>query len=688
MWPPRSCGVQVRQLLQRLLHSLLARQGVRVNAVRQQQVNVGLKVVLVLGHAIKVVHCCDNSNIVFYSPLGHQNAVPFSSALQYLQAMKAWSRRLALVAVGLLWGTALLAPAAAVADSGPQVETSNGPVVGAVDDGIEAFKGIPYAAAPVGDLRYEAPQPAADWTQPLDATNFGPGCMQTPDEIENDPSTPLSEDCLTVNVWTPDASGGSRPVLVWIHGGGFSWGTASHPLYDGRNLAERGDMVVVSLQYRLGSFGWLDLSEAGGPASSANNGLLDMSAALKWVRENAAAFGGDAGNITVAGESAGAIALGSLLTTKQAEGLFDRAILQSGSPGLVMTDDVAADLAQDFIGKAGASTVEDLRAMSTEELLAAQLSFEQDSAFADVGFHPVIDGVVLEQGSTVAVRDGLASTVPVLIGTTRDESRYWLLYYDYLDRLPLSYAEPWLDAISGGRSAEINDAFLTDRPELSDGQLMMATATSTAFTMPAIRFSEALSSRDSPVWMYLFTIPSNQLDGRMGSPHAMELPFMFGNLDAEPALLDPSEDRQRYEEDSALIQDAWIAFARDGDPSTKALGPWPMYDAATRTTMVFGSDETSLVSDPNSVERTVWADIPFDGLTPPLLQSNPLTAEQTEVTIPVVMAVIGPVWTAVVIAGLVAVIVLIVAAVVWWVRRRRRKRTVETGPVESHADMR
>lgn len=557
------------------------------------------------------------------------------------------------------------------------VETTSGPVVGEVDNGIEVYKGIPYAAPPVADLRYEAPRPAPTWTQPRDAADFGPACMQTPDDLENDPSTALSEDCLTVNVWTPRAGGGSRPVLVWVHGGGFSWGTASHALYEGRNLAERGDIVVVSLQYRLGSFGWLDLSEVGGAASTANNGLLDMTAALKWVQENAAAFGGDPDNVTVAGESAGAIALGSLLTTKAARGLFDRAILQSGSPGLVMTKDVAGAMSEEFLGKAGASTIDDLRSMSADDLLAAQLSFEQGSDFADVGFHPVIDGVVLEQGSTVAVRDGLASTVPLLIGTTRDESRYWLLYYDYLDRLPLSYSQPWLDAVSGGRSAEINDAFLVDRPDLNSGQLMMATATSSAFTMPAIRFSEALSNRGSPVWMYRFTLPSNQLDGRMGSPHAMELPFMFGNLEAEPALLDPSANRAEYEQLAAVMQDAWISFARDGDPSTDALGTWPMYDEAARRTMMFDID-SGLASDPFSVERTVWADIPFDGLTPPLRESNPLTARDTRVTIPVVLAVIGPVWTAVVIVAAAALIVGSVAGVVWLVRRRRRKLAIDS----------
>lgn len=580
-------------------------------------------------------------------------------------------------------GVLFLAPSVVAAQTGPVVETTGGPVVGVAENGIEMFKGVPYAAAPVGELRYEAPEPAPEWTQPLDATDFGPACMQTPDDLENDPSIPVSEDCLTVNVWTPKADAGSRPVLVWIHGGGFSWGTTSHALYDGRTLAERGDMVVVSLQYRLGSFGWLDLSEVGGAASSANNGLLDMTAALKWVRANAAAFGGDPDNITVAGESAGAIALGSLLTVKQAQGLFERAILQSGSPGLVMTKDVAGDISEEFLKTAGASTIDDLRAMSAEEVLAAQLSFEQNSAFADTGFHPVIDGVVLEQGSTVAVRDGLASTVPVMIGTTRDETRYWLLYYDYLDRLPLSYAQPWLDAISGGRSEEVNDAFRADRPDLNDGQLMMATATSTAFTMPAIRFSEALSSQGSPVWMYQFLLPSNQLDGRMGSPHAMELPFMFGNLDGEPALLDPSTDRQAYEELAAQMQDAWIAFARTGDPSTEALGPWPMYDETTRSTMMFGLD-SAVASDPFAVERTVWGDVPFDGMTPSLLETNPLTAPDTKVTLPVVLAVIGPVWTTVIILGALVVIAGVIAGIVWLVRRRRRKRTVEPSAADSH----
>jgi para-nitrobenzyl esterase len=496
--------------------------------------------------------------------------------------------------------------------------------------------------------------------------------MQTPDEFELGEDDPTSEDCLTLNVWTPDSAEGSRPVFVWVHGGAFSWGTARHALYDGRTLAERGDIVVVTIQYRLGSFGWLDVSDVGGSASSANNGLLDMVAALEWVQDNAAAFGGDPDNVTLAGESAGGTSLGSLLTSDEAAGLFDRAILQSGSSGLVMTKDVSTEVAADFMAHAEATTISDLRALTSDELLEAQLSFENESAFADIGFHPVIDGIVVEEAPTVALRDGVASTVPVLIGTNRDESRYWLLYIDYLDRLPLSYSDPWLNAISGGRAAEINDAYLVDRPDLTDGQIGLATAGSSAFTMPAIRLSEALSSHASPVWMYQFTLPSTELDGRLGSPHAMELPFMFFNLHGEEALLNPADNPAGYEELAETMQDAWIAFTRTGNPSTQALGTWPMYDQDNRPTMMLDLD-SRLVSDPYSEERTAWGDIPFDGLTPSLIETNPLSHPNTEITLPVIIAVIGPVWTAVIVVVLVTLVAGIATGITWLVRRRRRK---------------
>jgi len=597
-----------------------------------------------------------------------QNAGMNSTAVAWLRLAGA------VAAMCMLVGFGSVAPAAAE-EGAPVVETSDGPVVGQAAGGIESFKGIPYAAPPVGDLRYEAPRPVIPWTGPRDATAFGPACMQTPDEFENHQNTAMSEDCLTVNVWTPDAAQGSRPVFVWIHGGAFSWGTAQSPLYDGRTLAERGDMVVVTLQYRLGSFGWLDLSAVGGAETSANNGLLDMVAALEWVQANAAAFGGDPSNVTLAGESAGAFAMGSLLASDAAKGLFDRAILQSGSPGLVMTQDLSTEVVAGFLETAEASTIDDLRSMSADEVLAAQLTFEQNSAFADVGFHPVIDGEVVRQSSTVALRDGSAKTVPVLVGTNRDESRYWLLYYDYLDRLPLSYSQPWLDDISGGRADEINEVYRKERPDLTDGQLGLATPTSTAFTMPAIRLAEALSAQDSPVWMYQFTLPSNQLDGRLGSPHAMDLPFMFFNLEGADELLDPSDNRAGYEQLATTMQDAWIAFARTGEPGTDELGAWPMYDEAGRKTMMFDL-QTHLASDPFAAERTVWGDIPFDGLTPSPIETNPLSHPDTKITLPVLIAVIGPVWTGVAVVAVLALIVAVALGIRWQVRRRRRRAAV------------
>lgn len=502
------------------------------------------------------------------------------------------------------------------------VVTSSGPVVGQVNDGIQSFKGIPYAKPPVGSLRFMAPEPPLPWTTPHDSSEFGVACMQTPllSEISESDQRAASEDCLTLNVWTPDAAAGSRPVLVFVHGGGFSWGTPLDPLYHGHNLAKRGDIVVVTIQYRLGPWGWLDLSSFGGTNSSGNNGLLDMLAALQWLQLNAAAFGGDPGNVTLSGQSAGAISAACLLTNSAAGDTFHRAILQSGAPANVRDKAFAKEITEKYMSYAGASSFSELQALTREELYAAQLKFVNAEFVIDIAFMPVVDGEVVEQFPTVSLRDG-ASTVPVLIGTTRDEIRYYMLAFWFLAYLPKRVAYPWLNDISGGRAVQILDAYLEARPDLSGVQQVMAAITATSFGMPAIRLAEALSG--SPVWMYVFTLESNQYDGILGSPHSMDLPFTSGNLNEFPDLLDATENPAEYQQVANTVQDAWIAFVRDGSPSTDSL-VWPAYNTDSRSTMLLDLT-SSLVSDPFSVERTIWGDMPFDGVAPPVLFQTPLT---------------------------------------------------------------
>lgn len=506
------------------------------------------------------------------------------------------------------------------------VETDKGPVRGVREQGLEVFKGIPYAAAPTGPYRWQPPQPAPAWIEPLDTRQFGPAAPQTPDELELDLDAPQSEDCLTLNVWTPGIDDGRRPVMVWIHGGAFSWGSARNDLYDGSQYAERGDVVVVTIQYRLGALGWLDLQPLGHDRSP-NNGLLDQIAALEWVKTNIAAFGGDPNTVTVAGESAGGIAIGALLVSPQADGLFHRAILQSGSPGLVATKDWSTKVRDEFMKHAKADSVAELGELTTDQILDAQAGLFKNR-FADMAFHPVIDGDVVPSAPIQHIGSATESTVPTLIGTNLDEARYWILEDGRLDQLPLSFVRPWLNAITGNGATHVIDAYQHSHPDYTDAQIGLAVAGDAAFRLPAIATAEALAASNTPVWMYLFTLASTRLEGRLGSPHAMELPFTFNNLGASGASAFFDSDAVDCQPLADTIQDAWVNFIRHGSPQTQALGSWPTYDTANRSTMIL-DHEPKLESNPFAGNRRAWGDIPFDGLTPSIGESSPTSYDGT-----------------------------------------------------------
>ena len=554
---------------------------------------------------------------------------------------------------------------------GPVVETNYGPVRGVADGDLEVFKGIPYAAPPVGELRWRPPASPDSWTAVRDATEFGPACAQTPDEMELDPGTPISEDCLTLNVWTPAVGGAARPVMVFVHGGGFSWGSTHTDWYDGAQFARRGDVVAVTIQYRLGAFGWLHLEGPGGAkyAGSGNNALLDQIAALEWVRDNIAEFGGNPDNVTLVGESAGAISIGSLLAIPEADGLFDRAILQSGSPGLVATEEWADDITARFMSFADATTVEDLSEMSTDELLDAADKL-YNSGVSETAFHPVVDGELLTAPPMQILRER-GTKVPILLGTNLDEARYWIYYIRFADRVPLEYGRPWLQSITDGNAAEVESVYTESRKGYSEPEVALAIIGDVAFRMPAVRTAEAVGAEGTPVWMYLFTLESTVDGGRYGSPHGMELPFMFHNLGAD-GVEDFIGENAAFEEAADRVQDHWIAFVRDGDPSIPDA-EWPAYDTDERLTMMLDV-ESRVAADPLADERGVWGDMAFDGLDPDLAHLNPEMFDGTRITLGVVVEVLGPVWTTAIVVVLAATIGATVFGVRRFVRRRRRRR--------------
>jgi para-nitrobenzyl esterase len=503
----------------------------------------------------------------------------------------------------------------------PSVETSNGPVRGVREDDLAIFRGIPYARPPIGELRFRPPEPAAAWTILRDASAFGPTCPQPLDMVSSMlgfETQPANEDCLTVNVWTPATDGGRRPVLVWIHGGAFVVGSGSRRLTDAAALARRGDVVVVSCNYRLGAFGFLYLGERGGDGLGAvpNVGLLDQVAALEWVQREIAAFGGDPDNVTVFGESAGAVSVASLLAMPRAAGLFRRAILQSGSANLVAPPARATQIADAVLRqlRIEPDTLGDLRRVPAERLLEAQIRvlMAPPKGVGGLPFQPVIDGEALPSDPFERIRAGGAREVAMLIGTTLDEMRLFDLMDPKARELDeaalLRRCEHTLDPVQAGRALALyREQRRTRGASVSPPDLWTAVESDRLMRAPAMRLAELQAVVQPAVYAFLFTWASPYLDGRLGSCHALDIPFVFGTLDNP--LIQPfagsGPDAQRL---AHQMQDAWIAFARVGDPSHAGLPGWPRYEPTRRATMLLGR-ECGVVEAPYDEERAFWETI-------------------------------------------------------------------------------
>jgi para-nitrobenzyl esterase len=502
------------------------------------------------------------------------------------------------------------------------VETTYGALRGEWRGGVARFAGIPFAAPPVGDLRFRPPAPPDPWEGTRDATAFGKVSPQNPsmmDALFGGEAEPWDEDCLYLNVWTPDPTptdGAGRPVMVWIHGGGFEMGSGSFPLYDGTRFAEDG-VVFVTLNYRLGSLGFLDLSSLDpSEAGSGNVGLLDQVAALEWVRRNIAAFGGDPGNVTVFGESAGSMSTSLLLTVERARGLFHRAIAQSGGLMAKQADHAAADTAE-FMAAAGVSTVAELRALPVEELLKAHAAMgaarladpeavvrRTGNPAAFLAFTPVADGVVVPSDPLAAVADGSAAGVDLIVGTNLEE---WKLF---------SMMTPQVDGHDGLRSriALLTDdvagalaAYTEDHPGASVADLDCALLTDIAFRIPASELADAQAAH-ATVRQYRFDWRSTAWGGMLGAAHAVELPFVFDLVSDHRlhTLIGPDAPAEL----SAAVHGAWVTFATDGTPKLAGLGDWPALAAPGgrdgRPVVLFDT-EIVVADDPLGATRRFWA---------------------------------------------------------------------------------
>ena len=497
--------------------------------------------------------------------------------------------------------------------------TLEGFVDGLADGDIHQFRAIPYAAAPIGERRFLAPGAAPSWDDVRDATRFGSMSVQESAGVTallGDAADGADEDCLFLNVFTPGCDDAARPVMVWIHGGGFINGSSSTPWYDGTSLALRGDVVVVTINYRLGALGFLWLGDLDDRyRSSGVNGILDQVAALEWVRDNIASFGGDPDNVTIFGESAGAMSVSTLLAVPSARGLFHRAIAQSGAAHNTFSPAMGAAMTEQFMAHLGVEDLDGILAASADAISKAAMKveaklFDDPSGLGGptgialaMAFQPVIDGEHLPVDPFTAARDGATTDVPFLTGTNLDEwNLFALMSPSGLDQPRLlGRLERVFD--DGHR---VHDTYAKDRPDASADDLWNAVLTDATFRIPAIRLVEALSSQSSPRWQYLFSWATPAFGGMVKSCHALEIPFVFGVLDAPGANLflgEPISDELR--ELSGVIQDAWLAFARTGDPNTPSLPDWPAWDDHDRPAMRLDLTR-ELLHDPMSDERRLW----------------------------------------------------------------------------------
>jgi len=506
------------------------------------------------------------------------------------------------------------------------VPVAGGRVRGVRRGDLWAFSGIPYARSPAGDLRWRPPQPPLPWTGVRDASSFGPIAPQRVAEAGiTSPADPgaddvQSEDCLTLNIWTPEipedpASATGRPVMVWIHGGGFTSGSGSVFLYRGDHLAREGDVVVVTINYRLGALGFLGHRGLADPDGFMGNwGLHDQVAALRWVRDHIAQFGGDPGWVTIFGESAGGFSVAALLAVPAAAGLFRRAVVQSGGAHVHSAGEAerAADRLAATLGLA-ACTRDALGPIPATELVAATDEMGKrspDPGALAVPFLPVVDGAFLPQHPRQAVEQGAAAGVDLLIGTNRDELTLFSLGRPELMALDDARAFSWVaNAAPDVPATELLSGYREARTLRGEGidphALTVAIGTDAVFRWPSLQLAAAQQAHGARTFVYLFEWESPAFGGILGSSHALELPFVFGVVHV-PAVQLFTGGGGEVETLANRMQQAWLAFARNGDPAHVALeGGWPAWDPRKRSTMVFGR-RTGAVDGPRNVELAVW----------------------------------------------------------------------------------
>ena len=492
-------------------------------------------------------------------------------------------------------------------------DTAFGRIRGADIGGIKTFKGIPYGANTAGTNRFMPPVNPAKWAGVRDTLEYGPSAPQSEPGAPGVTSdlavagaglTAESEDCLVLNVWTPAVNDGrKRPVMLWCHGGGFSSGSGSSPITDGTNLARRGDVVVVTINHRINVLGFTYLAELGGAdfAQSGDVGMLDIVHALKWVRENIAQFGGDPNMVTIFGQSGGGRKVETLLAMPSAKGLFHRAIIESGATIKLVEIADATRVADALLSKLGLnkSQVRELQSLPVDRIMSAYFAVVRSMKVDQMtmGFSPTVDGKTLPGHPFHPTASAVSASVPVMIGFTRTEltSRGDAASFSLSDEGMRGRIRSLLGASADG----VIDVYRKANPGATASDIYFLIASDHAYGAPIMKIAERRAALGTaPVYLDYFCWESPIEGGRLKSPHTIEIPFAFDTVKVA-RLTATSPDAPALAD---KVSDAWIAFARNGDPNVSKLPRWPAFDPKNRPTMVF-NNQSKVENDPIRDER-------------------------------------------------------------------------------------
>jgi para-nitrobenzyl esterase len=495
-------------------------------------------------------------------------------------------------------------------------ETTNGRVRGVEVNGIKVFKGIPYGATTAGKNRFMPPAAPAKWTGVRDAIAYGPSAPQSEPGARRAASAIAvaaaglpaeSEDCLVLNVWTPAVHDNRRrPVMFWCHGGGFATGSGSSPVTEGLNLARRGDVVVVTINHRLNVLGFTSLEEAGGPefASSGDVGMMDIVAALRWVKDNIGEFGGDPNTVMIFGQSGGGRKVATLLAMPSAKGLFHRAIIESGATLRLVEPDQGTRVARELMTTLGIprDRVRDLQSVPLERLMTAYFEVVRRMNVDQMtqGFSPLVDGTVVPQHPFYPRASAVSSDVPVMLGSTRTELTSSAQEADF--SLTDAAMRTRVQQLLGTHADEAVRVYQKVNPGASPSDIYFLIASDYRYSGPVMKIAERRAALGKgPVYLYYFRWETPVDGGRLKSPHTIEIPFAFDNVKAATRLTGGGPEAMALAD---KVSDTWIAFARTGNPNQPKMPRWPAFNATERPTMVFNT-ESRVVNDPIREQRLV-----------------------------------------------------------------------------------